>query len=98
MNKLDNGAVNHICKNKTMEMNLNSNSIGIIFDVLDVKNVEEILEKDFADITEQNDIEREKATLYSSLVRGSARLNRGLYYTTKEYEEKRRKIIANQLP
>jgi hypothetical protein len=88
----------HIKKVKTMKNNLDSSSIETILFALDAKNIEEVVERDFADINEQHDVERDKVDLYSPLVRGSIRLNGGLYYTAKEYEERRKAIILEQLP
>ena len=88
----------HIKKVKTMETNLNSSSIETILNSLDAKNINEVIDRNFADINEQYDVDRDKVDLYFPLVRGSIRLNSGLYYTAKEYEERRKAIISEQLP
>ncbi len=88
----------HLKRVKPMKKHLDSSSIEIILNTLDAKNIDEVIDRDFADIDEQNDVDRNKVDLYSPLARGSIRLIRGLFYTVKEYEQRRKAIAAIKLP
>ncbi len=59
-----------------------------------IKDKDEIWDKDFSDLV----IDRELTERFATKNRGSVRISSGLFYTKKEYEIKRKKILSEPLP
>ena len=78
--------------------NLDIETLTIVTKALGVKEVSDIINRDFKDITPEHDVDREKEGKYRSRVRGSIRLSSGRYYTANEYADRINKIRSIRLP
>lgn len=63
---------------------LSPQTLEILEKRLNVNDVKDIVDRDFSDLTENNDVNREEAEIYSQRNRGSVRLSRGLFRTITE--------------
>lgn len=67
---------------------LSDKTKAVLMGVLGVSKLEDVLYKDFQDISVSCDVIRKQAELYSDRNRGSVRLNAGRYYTAGEFQER----------
>lgn len=82
-----------------MEKGLSEQSVEILCSTLGVASLDELMDRDFQDITPEQDVDRETvARTYGSLIRGSVRLGKGLFYTASEHAERVRLVNAMKLP
>ena len=77
---------------------VSSETLGIVFRRLGINSRMEVVNRDYKGFSLDNDIEREKQKTYSSLIRGSIRLQEGKYYTAHEYEEKIKRSLERKIP
>lgn len=63
---------------------LSPQTLEILEKRLNVNDVKDIVDRDFSDLTENNDVNRKEAEIYSQRNRGSVRLSRGLFRTITE--------------
>ena len=81
-----------------MAVSLSETTKKIIQNRLKLKRFNEVLEREYQDITPKSDINREEAKMFSGRFRGSVRLSRGLYYTAQEFKEWVDKVRRIKLP
>lgn len=81
-----------------MSINLAKKTRETLCKALGVSDLTQVMDRDFKNISRENDINREKVALYADRNRGSVRLNSGRFYTAKEYEERIRKTNSRALP
>lgn len=82
-----------------MDKGLSSQSVEILCNTLGVSSLDELMDRDFQDITPEQDVDRETVgRTYGSLIRGSVRLARGLFYTASEHAERVQRVNAMKLP
>lgn len=65
---------------------------------LNLEHLVEIMDRDYTDIDEEHDVDREKAMCYASRNRGSVRINTGRFYTAKEYSTRIAQARRLKLP
>jgi len=65
---------------------------------LSISRIEDVLDMEFRVPSEDFDVSREKAAVYSNLNRGSVRLNSGKFYTFGEFRERVARVKAMPLP
>ena len=81
-----------------MPISLSEATEKILKENLKLNKLSDILEREYLDITTQADVDRDKTKIYCNQNRGSVRLNRGLFYTAKEFEEWTNKVKQLPLP
>lgn len=81
-----------------MAISLSDTTKKTIQNRLKLKRFNEVIAKEYQDITPKSDINREKAKMFSGRFRGSVRLSRGLYYTAQEFKEWADKVRRIKLP
>lgn len=67
---------------------LSDKTKAVLIGVLGVSKLEDVLHKDFQDISAGCDVDKKQAELYSDRNRGSVRLNAGRYYTASEFQDR----------
>jgi hypothetical protein len=77
---------------------LTQKAIDIIKKSIGVNNLSEVLDKEYKDISEINDIDKKRVKLYSNKIRGSVRLGSLNFLTIKEFNERADRILNAQLP
>jgi hypothetical protein len=82
----------------SMKTNLSNETVKIILDALGATKIEDVIQRDFADLDAEHDVDRERAKSYARRGRGSVRLSKGLFYTVKEFEERKKRVAALSLP
>jgi hypothetical protein len=63
-----------------------------------VREWSEVLYSAFPALGEITDAARETTRLHSQRFRGSMRMSTGRFYTTDEYNQKRKEVLAKRLP
>lgn len=79
-------------------LKLNLHAEEIILDALKLQSLDQVLDRDYADLSINNDSDREQAKKYSNRFRGSVRLVRGKFYTEEEIRQRRNRIDSLKLP
>ncbi|MBS1259581.1 MAG: hypothetical protein MAG551_02654 [Candidatus Scalindua arabica] len=81
-----------------MSISLSNTTKKTIQNRLKLKRFNEILGREYQDITPKSDVNREKAKIFSGRFRGSVRLSKGLYYTAREFKEWADKVKRIKMP
>lgn len=81
-----------------MSAELKESTKEILKEELKLDKLTDILDKEYPDITVQNDIDRKKTKRFSNHIRGSIRLKHGLFYTVREFKDWTNKVKHIKLP
>lgn len=81
-----------------MSFGLSAETRGVLVHVLGLSHFEDVLDKDYQEISPNCDIKRDAVPVYGDRNRGSVRLNTGRFYTYGEYEDRIRRVKAILLP
>ncbi len=84
--------------NNKENLNFNYKVKNILCETLNLNNIDSAIDKDYKDLTINNDIDKEKSRLYSTRIRGSVRIGTQRFYTLKEYNERKKNIESFKLP
>lgn len=71
---------------------------GVLVHALGLSQLEDVLDRDYKEISSSNDVKRDKVPVYGDRNRGSVRLNMGRFYTYGEYENRVSRVKAISLP
>ena len=82
----------------TTLLKLNKKSEQIVKKQLKVKNLIEVIDKDFRELNIINDNDRNLAQKYIARFRGSIRLSNKLFYTKNELDQRQKEIKSLKLP
>lgn len=81
-----------------MPIHISHQTKRILLNALNLGHLVEIIDKDYTDIDEKNDIDHKKAVRYAGRNRGSVRINTGRFYTMKEYSDRILRAKKLKLP
>lgn len=81
-----------------MPITISQKTKKVLLEALKMDRLVEIMDRDYADLNEDHDVDREKAVCYASRNRGSIRINTGRFYTIKEYAHRVERAKRLKLP
>lgn len=81
-----------------MSFGLSAETRGVLVHVLGLSQLEDVLDKDYQEVSSNCDVKRDKVLVYGDRNRGSVRLNTGRFYTYGEYEDRISRVKAIPLP
>jgi len=70
----------------------------ILCRALGCKRLLDVMDRDYADFSETQDVDREKIMRHAKRNRGSIRISKGRFYTLKEYAERIHRVKKLRLP
>ena len=81
-----------------MPAELKKSTKDVLKEELKLDKLADVLDREYLDITVQDDIDRNKTERFSKHIRGSVRLNRGMFYTAREFEDWTNKVKHIKMP
>jgi len=81
-----------------MTLSISRNARNTLLKNLGIRNLIDIMDRNFLELDEAHDIDRKKAARYSNRNRGSVRVNTGRFYTVKEHQRRIKKAKQLKLP
>ena len=81
-----------------MPIRISDQTRKILLNALNMERLVEVMDRNYTDIDEAHDIDREKAVRYASRNRGSVRINTGRFYTVKEHLDRVARARRLKLP
>lgn len=81
-----------------MSISLSQKARDLVRRAIGVQNTDDLLDRDYQDITTDNDVDRDKTEKYADRNRGSVRLNTGRFYTAREFDERIETVKRISLP
>ncbi|ESQ17435.1 MAG TPA: hypothetical protein DDY14_04905 [Chromatiaceae bacterium] len=81
-----------------MAIQVSDKTRQIVCRELKVNSFADLVDRDFQEIDENHDVDRNKVARYADRNRGSVRLDAGKFYTAKEYEQRIRRVKNMKLP
>lgn len=77
---------------------LSESAAAIVCGILGVTNTNQLLDRDYRDISPETDVDRDKTRKYADRNRGSVRLNAGKFYTASEFADRVEAVSRTPLP
>ena len=77
---------------------LSTGTREVLEHVLGLSQLEDVLDRDYQEVSSSHDVNRDKIHVYGDRNRGSVRLNTGRFYTYGEYEDRISRVKAIPLP